>query len=418
MGQQENYQLRADSHEIPNLPWMSGDDHDRGPSNLTEYWEASRLWLSKRGVELYELLSERPDYPWKDWSTPPTSTAARLPYARCIWGKTSPPRAFVTTTRLACAQDPLGRDLMLKLVSKASSQYDIFQLLSQRGELFSDSKTFPCVIPPLTILDTPHAYSIVTMPTWGSPFDLEELQTVGEVLRFMECTLQGLVFLHENRIAHRDICEHNMAVNCYRLDQDYERLSEDLFDHRKRSDVFYALMDYDQSIHLPEVSSVKHCRRPANEAWVGSAVYKPDDVCLGEPGYNPFAFDVGMLGNMFRVYFSMAVPSVPTLPALFDKMTTHVVSQRFSAEEALEFFRRETKDLPRNALEAHLILSVEGEAMYYSDVYWSRLSPQLQAQWASLRTPPLGCWFHILNRLMQIPICCRVIVSVRRLLGI
>ena len=53
---------------------------------------------------------------------------------------------------------------MLKLVSKESSQYRIFQLLSQHEELFLDPKTFPCVLPPLAIMDTQHAYSIVTMP--------------------------------------------------------------------------------------------------------------------------------------------------------------------------------------------------------------------------------------------------------------
>lgn len=114
----------------------------------------------------------------------------------------------------------------------------------------------------------------------------------------------------------------------------------------------------------------------------------------------------------------MAVPFVPMLPALFDKMTTHVISQRFSAEEALEFFQSETKDLAQDVIGGHLVLSIEGQAMNSSEVYWSRLSPQRQTQWASLRTPPLGRWIHILNWLIRIPVCCRVIVSVRRLLGI
>ena len=94
-------------------------------------------------------------------------------------------------------------------------------------------------------------------------------------------------------------------VNCYRLDQDRVRLQEDLRNHRRRSDVFYSLMDYDQSIQLPQDVSLKHCRRPANEAWAGADWYNPSDIYLGEPHYNPFAFDVGMLGNLFRVNFSV-----------------------------------------------------------------------------------------------------------------
>ena len=38
----------------------------------------------------------------------------------------------------------------------------------------------------------------------------------------------------------------------------------------------------------------------SNEAWLSSDVYKPDGICLDEPTYNPFASDVGMLGNTFQ----------------------------------------------------------------------------------------------------------------------
>ena len=62
-------------------------------------------------------------------------------------------------------------------------------------------------------------------------------------------------------------------------------------------------MDYDQSIQLHFDVSVKDCRRPSNEAQMGWDLYKLLDVWLGESQYNPFAFDVGTLGNLFRVHF-------------------------------------------------------------------------------------------------------------------
>ena len=61
----------------------------------------------------------------------------------------------------------------------------------------------------------------------------------------------------------------------------------------------------DSSLELPEDVSLHACCHPEEEAWVGAMLYKPDDVALGEPTYNPFAFDVGMLGNLFRVHFSV-----------------------------------------------------------------------------------------------------------------
>ena len=36
---------------------------------------------------------------------------------------------------------------------------------------------------------------------------------------------------------------------------------------------------------------------------MGWDLYKPLDVWLGESQYKPFAFDVGTLGNLFRVHF-------------------------------------------------------------------------------------------------------------------
>ena len=100
-------------------------------------------------------------------------------------------------------------------------------------------------------------------------------------------------------------------INHYALDQDhYGSLKENLREHRQKgdSDVFYALMDFNQSIQLPTDTCLRTCRRPAEESWYGSVLYKPiySDVCLGEAEYNPFAFDVLMLGNMFRFHFTVS----------------------------------------------------------------------------------------------------------------
>ena len=126
--------------------------------------------------------------------------------------------------------------------------------------------------------------------------------------------------MHDRRIAHRvstpyvpmsisnvdlpqDICNYNMVINRYRIDQNGELLKENLRQHRVGDDVFYAFMDYDQSIRLPQECSVRHCQRPAHESAFGAMIYKPRDTDQGEPTYNPFAFDVAMLGNVFRFHF-------------------------------------------------------------------------------------------------------------------
>ncbi|KAI0745692.1 hypothetical protein C8Q76DRAFT_704559 [Earliella scabrosa] len=305
---------------------------------------------------------------------------------------------------------------MLKLVDKDSDQYRIFQELMRDQAIFRDYSTFPCVLPPTRILDTPHQYAIVAMPMWGQTVRLSGLRTVREAINCMTCLLDGLTYLHSKRIAHRDICEFNILTNCYRLDQDLESLREDLRDHWTRSDVLWALMDYDQSIQHPENVSLKQYRRPADEAWAGAELYRPEDIYLGEPTYNPFAFDVAMLGNLFRVHFANATSAMPALAALFDMMTTHVYEQRFTAQEAQAFLRNQASHLTSEDLVTPIELAPRWEALENTDVYWSRVAPHLQDTWQHFRSPGTPRYADFLAWFMGLPTCHRFIASVRRFL--
>ncbi|PIL33380.1 hypothetical protein GSI_04000 [Ganoderma sinense ZZ0214-1] len=403
---------------IPDIPCAAeGLDGEDGlsPGEMMQFWVAAKDWLLLRGVQLYDL-EPPPGWATRLWHSPVRSTLAALPYAHCIWHEGISSKNFQTKTPLACGQDTVGRDIMLKLVDNGSPQHRIFQTLMQHESLFTDPRTFPGVLPPIAIIDMPHKYSIVTMP-WGDYPELTNMQDVRQVLTFIRCLLEGLTFLHANRIAHRDICDSNMVVSCYRLDRDHELFRNDLRELRRRLDVRYAFMDYDQSIQLPLGVSVKNCRRPSDEAWTGWDLYKPLDVWLGESLYNPFAFDVGTLGNLFRVHFFEAVPMVPALAALFDGMTTHVVSRRFSAEEALDFFRSNIESPSQDVLDAPVALQIDYETMFHPELYWFKLAPQTQAHWSRFRAPPLPRWWHFLNWVMRFPVCARIVKLVWRIFG-
>ncbi|RDX55194.1 hypothetical protein OH76DRAFT_1397576 [Lentinus brumalis] len=405
----------------PNIP-CDRVEHFRDLDGLDQFWLSIDLWLAHRGVKIYDMRVPEPTptnrCPVEAWCTPSVSTAAPLPFARCLQMDQTPSRFFQTPPRLACGQDSLGRDVMLKLVDTDSHQYRIFETLLRQLDSFSNSRNFPCVLPPLAIIDAPQNYAVVSMPLWGSPVYITDMRTVRQVLRFMECLIRGLKFLHDNRIAHRDIWEHNIVVDCYRPDQSREHLREDLCRLRDSGDVLYALMDYDQSIQHPANASLKEFRRPADEAMCGSTMYRPYDVCLGEPDYNPFAFDVAMLGNLFRAHFVEAVPAVPALAALYDGMTTHVLSQRFTAQEAWQFFDTQVVNLPLDVLETTVQPSINWSARVDPDVYWSTLSPELQASWGHFRAPPCSIWSDLLNWFIGFPRCCQLIVFTRRVLGI
>ncbi|TFK89104.1 hypothetical protein K466DRAFT_545831 [Polyporus arcularius HHB13444] len=407
---------------IPDIPHVSvaefGRDGVPTPYQLNDFWDQCRPWLANEGVELYELVVPKVAWRPKCWRTPVVhAPPAQLPFAVDTHALNTAPNEYNTMDRLAPARDMFGRDLMLKLVDKDSAECAIFKGLLECS-VFLDSQTFPCVLPPVRILDTPHGYVIVAMPMWGNPVYIEDLATVREVMQFMECILRGLTFLHNRRIAHRDICDYNMVINRYRVDHDRDLLKEDLRQHRVGDEVFYALMDYDQSIQLPQECSLRNCRRPASESTFGAEIYRPEDCASGEPTYNPFAFDVAMLGNVFRFHFSEVAPFAPSLVALFDRMTTPNTEKRFTAQEALQFFRDTTASLPGRTLDAHVVLKIGFAPMFDADIYWSKLAPESLAIYGVHRTPPPSWWTRVLDWMLSFSIGFRVIIPLRRILHV
>ena len=103
---------------------------------------------------------------------------------------------------------------------------------------------------------------------------------------------------------------------------------------------------------------------------------------------------------------------------MFDGMTTHVVSRRFSAQETLDFFRENIESQSGDILGTPVALRIDYETVFDTEVYWSKLTPPLRAHWSRFRTPPLPRWWHVLNWLMGIPVCGRIIEFVRRVLRI
>ena len=59
--------------------------------------------------------------------------------------------------------------------------------------------------------------------------------------------------------------------------------------------VKYALIDFDTAMVLPKSTR----RLPWSFATIGQPMWHPPDVYAGEHDYDPYAFDVGCMGNVF-----------------------------------------------------------------------------------------------------------------------
>ena len=111
-------------------------------------------------------------------------------------------------------------------------------------------------------------------------------------------------------------------------------------------------------------------------------------------------------------YLQDVVPKVPACAALFDKMTTHVVIQRWTAEEAQRFLRSIMGALDKEKLEERVVLRIPD----YFDEYWEKLSPENCAKWSPYRTPPVSRLALVMEWCYQTDIIRSIIKSVRRFL--
>ena len=107
------------------------------------------------------------------------------------------------------------------------------------------------------------------------------------------------------------------------------------------------------------------------------------------------------------------VPKVPACAALFDKMTTYVVAQRWTAEEALRFIRSIMATLDEETRQELVVL----RRPEYFDEYWERLSPENRAKWTPYRTPPVPRLALVMEWFYQFEVPQSIVKSVRRVIN-
>ena len=104
----------------------------------------------------------------------------------------------------------------------------------------------------------------------------------------------------------QDISEANMLVNHYSASLvDYTSEARRKWRTADTSNEYvrYCLTDFNISLLLP--GDVR--RIPSRFALDGCPHYHPPDVWAGEYEYDPYAFDVGCMGNLFASEFDVSL---------------------------------------------------------------------------------------------------------------
>jgi len=259
------------------------------------YWRDRQPWLQEHGYLLRARY--RPD--WK-----PSWEGTNKNYFQCEDGRALMHPDILDATRISD-----GSMIMLKRTSKALHPHeaDIGQFFSTQP-LSSDPRNH--CIPIYDVLQDPleEDSQILAMPLLRS-YDDPRFQTIGEALEFFRQVFEGLQFMHENHVAHRDIMSLNTMM-------DPIPMFPELFHPRSQ--------DMKRDFSGP-VKPLTRTQRPTKYFFVDfghARKYNPDDGSplelplfggdrtvpeFQEDGYdkpyNPFPTDIYYLGNLIREEF-------------------------------------------------------------------------------------------------------------------
>ncbi|KAI0352731.1 hypothetical protein OH77DRAFT_1513089 [Trametes cingulata] len=237
--------------------------------------------------------------------------------------------------------------VLLKQVRRDSRELQITPYLSSHP-LRRDPRNHS--IPILDVLHDPQDdnWSYLVMP-FLRYIDDPPFETVGDILECCEQLLQGLVFLHEHGVAHRDCTYRNIMMDADALyPQGFHPMSDVCLPNsinqrapvlsRKDVPVTYYYVDFGISSHFaPEETD----RLVIGTSGLDQEVPELSD----ESPYDPFKVDVFILGNMFRRVFTDKITNVNVLNPLNYEMTNPNPAKRPTAAEALRLWQKLRRDV-------------------------------------------------------------------------
>ncbi|GBE80551.1 hypothetical protein SCP_0302660 [Sparassis crispa] len=293
------------------------------------YWRDRQQWLLERGYQL------RPRYR-VDWK--PSWEGTDKQYNTCEDGRVARHPAVLDAVRQSD-----GAVVVLKKTKKSTHPYEaeIARFLSS-SPLISDPRNH-CV-PICEALQDPIDEDIVllVMPLLRL-YDEPRFETVGEAVEFFHQMIEGMAFMHQHHVAHRDCSQLNTMM-----------------EPTMYPELYHPVLTTEK----PDLSGDAKCytriRRPTKYYYVDFGLSRKYDPKGGPPleppilggdktvpefkgiGYNklsnPFPTDIYYLGNLFRQGFLQRYRGLEFMDALVADMVQEVPEKRPTIEQVAERF--------------------------------------------------------------------------------
>ncbi|KAI0040972.1 hypothetical protein FA95DRAFT_1683491 [Auriscalpium vulgare] len=328
-------------------------------------WRDRAYFLEGRGYLLRPRL--RPG--WQ-----PSWVGTNKPYYEVEDGISSPLRVhLIDATRLSD-----GKMVYIKRVQTGDLESRIAIKLSTEA-LRSDPENHSVPIIDTFVDSEDSQVSYIVMP-FLRPVGRPEFEFIGELLDFGEQILEGLTFLHDNGIAHRDAALPNIMMDASAMfpqgfhpiyQSDLPDLSGEAPSYSRLSaGVKYYFVDYGISSEFPLDSD------PASRLVVGTLGrdQEPPELSDTVP-YDPFKLDIFVIGNIIRREYYEAATNLDILRPFVVLMTNSDPNMRPPARKLLEQWRLMRRS--HSAVSRHWRIRLRRESvverLFWDGIYSVRL---------------------------------------------
>ncbi|KAJ6579204.1 kinase-like domain-containing protein [Mycena vulgaris] len=261
-----------------------------------------------------------------------------------------------------------GAQMVLKVVRTASTEAEIVEFLSKQPDSQDHTIQFLELIP--VCEDPDRAFLVMprmrqcSLPPWFA--------TAREFIEFVQQVLEGLVFLHTNNIAHRDICSANIVmdssqiipggfhfvnpstsdgINClreYAGDESDPRLMKS---RTQAAPIHYYYIDFGLSVRFPSIAA-----RQLVTGDFGRLRKRVPEISATVL-YDAFKVDVRLVGEMLRSEFLLKYIGLDFIVPFVRKLRRRNPNQRPDAEEALALFQSLISKMSERELDEPLLES-------------------------------------------------------------